>query len=171
MELFTTIFTDLDNLNEWKNKMMPSIEDTTEEEWVALMGRYGSSHVRYNNRYQFMAAFFTILREAQEKLRIKLKVNTELRSLGSEDALEGDEVITNTAVNPDTNPATDAYEALPYVNSQVAQKGKLGKVRGLYSWKHSVGGQAYNEFLDAFKGLFRVVLSEEVTLYGQRDNQ
>ena len=168
MELFTTIFPDLETLNEWKVKLMPTIPDTTEEEWVALLGRYGGSHIRYNNRVQFIASFFTILKEAQEKLRIKLQVNTRLRTLEEVEALDGEEVISNTATNPDQEPSTVDYDPLPYVNSQVAQKGKLGKVKGLYNWKHSVGGQAYNEFLDAFKQLFRVILREEETVYGQK---
>lgn len=167
MILFTQVFKSLDELNEKKNEMTPSIPDVNEDEWVALMGRYGSSHIRYDNVGQFMAAFFTILRESQERLRVKLKINTRLRSLEESEAMDGEEVITNTATNPDTEPSTDSYEPLPYVNNQVGQKGKLSKVRGLYNWKHSVGGQAYNEFLDGFVKLFRVILGEEIIVYGE----
>jgi hypothetical protein len=167
MEKFTDIFKDLDELNKWRENISPYIPEVELREWVALVGRYGDSHTRYSNRVQFICAFMTILGENIEKLRVKLRVNSELRQLDVVDALSGDEVITNNATNPDTSPSNDAYEPLPYVSSQVAQKGKLAKVRGLYDWKHSVGGQAYNEFLDGFRPLFRVVLREEVNLYEQ----
>jgi len=167
METFIDVFPTLAKLNEYKTELFPSIEDTNQEEYVSLVGRYASSHIRYMNRYQFMCAFFTILREAQEKLRIKLTINTRLRSLEESEALEGEQVITNDATNPDTEPSTNDYSPLPYVNKQVAQKGDLSKVKGLYNWKHSVGGQAYNEFLDAFKSLFKVILIQEETVYEQ----
>ena len=165
MEKFTDIFKDIEELNAWRGEIAPHIPAIEVQEWVALMGRYAESHIRYNNRVQFICAFMTILGENLEKLRVKLKVNTALRELDPSEALSGDEVITNNATNPDTTPATDSYDPLPYISTQVAQKGKLATVKGLYEWKHAVGGQAYNEFLDGFRPLFRVVLREEINIY------
>ncbi len=166
MEKFSSIFPTLEIMNEYKNDMAEDIPDINKQEWVALNGRYNESEIRYGNRYQFMCNFFTILRESQEKLRKKLSINTTLRSLTDEESLVSDEIITNNAVNPDTEPSTDNYTPLPYVNTQSAQISKQGKVRGLYALKHSIGGQAYNEFLDSFRPLFRVILVEKEVVYG-----
>ena len=156
-KLFAEIFPDLTTINARRAAINPLIPAINNEEFVALMGRYGESHVRFSTDLMFEYNFFTILRENQERLRTKLEANAKLRALSEDEALEGEEVIINVSANPDSAPATDAYEALPTVTQQNAQKAKLGKVQGLYNWKHSVGGQAYNEYLDGFKMLFRVV--------------
>lgn len=167
MRLFSEIFKTMDELNEKLLKMKPEATTINNDEWVALMGRYGSSHIRYNNEGQFMAMFFTILQESLEKLRAKLSINTKLRTMDESEALNGDVMVVNNATNPDTEPSTEDFSPLPYINSQTAQKTKYGKVSGYYQWKHSVGGQAYNEFLDSFKYLFRVLLTEDYTVYGE----
>lgn len=167
METMSDIWPTLEAVNQDIQELFDGIEPMSKNEYSALMGRYGSSHIRFSNRTQFKLSFLTIYSEGQERLRAKLRINTRLRNLDEREALGGSEVITNTAANPDTDPSTDAYEPLPYVNSQTGQKEKLSTVTGLYNWKHSVGGQAYNEFLDAFKLLFRVILREEITLYEQ----
>lgn len=167
MILLTKVWSDLESYNQDRAIFFPSIPEMTEEEWVVLMGRYGSSHIRYSNPTQFKFAFFGLNKEAQEKMRAKLKVNERLRNLTEEEALSGDEIITNVATNPDTAPSMDVYEPLPYVSNQTGQKETRGKVAALYNWKHSLGGQAYNEWLDTFRALFRVILQEEVDVYGQ----
>lgn len=162
---FPVVWKTLAEYNTDKNFFMPSIEDMNEEEWVALLGRYAESHIRFHNVTQFKMAFLTINKEAQEKLRSKLKINARLRSLNEDEALYGAEIITNMATNPDTEPTTEAYEPLPYVNQQTGQKEQLGIVGGLYRLKHSIGGQAYNEYLDSFRSLFRVILIDEEVVY------
>lgn len=165
MQLFTEVWKSLDEINSDIVEFFPSIAPMEKEEYYSLLGRYGSSTIRYTNPLQFKLAFLTVYKEAQERLRAKLKINTVLRNLSEQEALDGSEVITNAATNPDTSPETDDYDPLPYVNNQTRQKEKLSKVSGYYNWKHSVGGQAYNEFLDAFRMLFRVLLSSEEEIY------
>lgn len=167
MELFVDVWPELSKVNEDIVTFFPEVPPMVQKEYNALMGRYASSHIRYSNRTQFKLAFLTLYQEAQERLRAKIRINTRLRTLDEKEALSGSEVVTNMATNPDASPDTDDYEPLPYVNNQSRQKENLSKVTGLYSWKHSVGGQAFNEFLDAFKLLFRVILSEEVVVYDQ----
>lgn len=168
-KLFTEVFLDLAALNLRKAAINSTIPDMNNEEWVALMGRYAGSHIRFTNVVQFEYAFFTVLRENQERLRTKLLANTALRELSEDEALDGEQVVANVSANPDSAPATDAFAPLQTVTQQNAQKAKLGKVQGLYNWKHSVGGQAYNEYLDGFKMLFRVVhkIPEEEIIDGQ----
>lgn len=163
-KLFLEVFPDLATLNARRLVINPAIPEVNQEEFVALAGRYGGSHIRYTVPLLFEYAFFTILRENQERLRTKLLANMKLRELSEEEALEGEVTVANISSNPDSEPATDAFEPLPTITQQQSQKSKLGKVQGLYNWKHSVGGQAYNEYLDSFKMLFRVVhkVPEEV---------
>lgn len=167
MEKFTDVWETLESYNADRQKFYPTTPAMTQEEFNTLLGRYASSTIRYSNRTQFKLAFMSINVEAQERLRAKLMINTKLRNLVEEEALEGNMVVINNATNPDTEPSTEAFSPLPYVNGQTAQKEKIGKVGGLYNWKHSVGGQAYNEYLDMFKRLFKVVLEEEITVYEQ----
>lgn len=162
---FKKVWSDIDEINSDMNEMFPSIPNMEVEEYNSLMGRYMESQIRYYNVHQFKFAFFSIFKEAQERLRAKLKINNLLRNLDPSEALGGSEVITNIATNPDSSPETDEYEPIPFVNNQTRQKENLSKVSGLYNWKHSVGGQAYNEFLDSFRGLFRVILSDETEEY------
>lgn len=164
---FTSVWEDLESYNSDLLIFNPSFAPMEQEEYNALMGRYAESDIRYKNVTQFKLAFMTLNKEAQEKLRSKLLINTRLRNLTEEQALEGTIVISNNATNPDTSPAVDAWEPLPYVNAQSGQKEKISTVRGLYNWKHSVGGQAFNEYLDTFTKLFKVLIIEEEDLYGQ----
>lgn len=164
---FKDIYGSLEQLNERKNELMPSIDDLTSEEYVALIGRYAESNIRYSSVIQFEAAFLTTMKESLEKLRAKLKINARLRTMEEAEALKDESRIVNSATNPDTIPPTDTDEILGYINAQQTEKGKLSPVRGLYNWKHSVGGQAYNEFLDSFRYLFRVILFKEEVVYGQ----
>jgi hypothetical protein len=159
---FEFVWESVEELNKDKNKFFPSIPDMEQEEFTALAGRYWGSEIRYTNMMQFKFAFFSILVDALPRLRAKLRINERLRNLSVEEAMEGMEIITNVATNPDTSyPEPDEiYEPLEYVSSQSAQKEKQGIARGLFNWKHMVGGQSYNEFLDSFKKLFRVILSE-----------
>ena len=165
---FTEVWKDIVEVNADISEFFPSMPLMEREEYITLMGRYAESRIRYTNPTQFKFAFITIYKEAQERLRAKLRINTRLRNLEEMEALGGSEVITNAATNPDTNPDTDNYEPLPYVNNQTRQKENISMVTGLYNWKHSVGGQAYNEFLDAFKPLFRIILSGETEVYYER---
>ena len=162
---FSKVWEDIDAINADKNTFFPSIPDFEPEEYAALLGRYAESHTRYDNETQFKLAFFSIDIEARPRLRAKIRANELLRNLDEDEVLEGGLSVINSAANPDTAPSTEAFEPLPYINSQSAQKDKLGKVSGLYNWKHSVGGQAYNEYLDSFRKLFRVVLREEKVVY------
>lgn len=162
---FTEIWEDIDAINIDKNIFFPELPDFTNEEFNALLGRYAESHVRYHNPTQFKLAFLSNDIEARARLRAKLKANETLRNLELSEILEGGQSIVNVATNPDTEPSTEIFEPLPYVNTQNAQKDTLSKVNALYNWKHSVGGQAYNEYLDSFRKLFRHVLSEEIVVY------
>lgn len=159
---FEFVWESVEELNKDKDKFFPSIPNMEQEEFTALAGRYWGSEIRYTNMMQFKFAFFSILVDALPRLRAKLRINERLRNLSVEEAMEGMEIITNVATNPDTSyPEPDEiYEPLEYVSSQSAQKEKQGIARGLFNWKHMVGGQSYNEFLDSFKKLFRVILSE-----------
>jgi len=165
MEKFTDVWKNISEVNVDITNFFPSVLPMEAEEYAALVGRYAESTIRYSNRTQFKLAFLTLYKEAQERLRAKLRINTTLRNLEESEALGGTEVVTNAATNPDTSPDTDDYQPLPYVNSQTRQKENLSKVTGLYNWKHSVGGQAYNEFLDTFTKLFTVILSGEQEVY------
>jgi len=166
MQKFTEVWKDLGEVNTDITLFFPSISPMENEEYASLLGRYAESEIRYSSPIQFKLAFLTLYKEAQERLRAKLRINTTLRSLEEEQALTGSEIITNQATNPDTEPGTETYEPLPFVSSQTAQKEKLSRVTGLYNWKHSVGGQAYIEFLDTFMKLFRVMHKHKETIYG-----
>ena len=166
MQKFTEIWKDITEMNVDRNKFFPSIPEVEPEVYAALLGRYAESEIRYTSPIQFKLAFLTLYKEAEERLRAKLMINTRLRSLDETEALSGSQVMTNAATNPDTEPDTGNYDPLPYVNSQTAQKESLSKVTGLYNWKHSVGGQAYIEFLDTFMKLFRVMHQHKETIYG-----
>ena len=106
---FTKIWEDINTLNNDKNKLFPSLEDYTPEEYGALVGRYAESHTRYDNPTQFKMAFFTIDIEARPRLRAKLRANDMLRNLEEDEVLEGGISIVNSATNPDTAPSTEAF--------------------------------------------------------------
>lgn len=162
---FSQIYPSLEELNRRKNLLNDKIPDLENEEYLALIGRYAQSSIQYNSVIQFEAAFLTTLIESLSRLRAKLKINERLKTMEETEALKDDVRLVNMARNPDSEPTTDTDEHLPYVQEQQVVKGSLSPVKGLYNWKHSVGGQAYNEFLDSFKFLFRTLLVKEDTMY------
>lgn len=167
MEKFTDVWKDINEVNTDIETFFPSVSPMEPEEYAALLGRYAESEIRYTNRTQFKLAFLTLYKEAQERVRAKLRINKILRELEEDEALVGMQVVANQATNPDTEPPTEDYEQLPYVNAQTSQREKVGRVTGLYNWKHSVGGQAYIEFLDTFMKLFRVIHKHAEAVYEQ----
>jgi hypothetical protein len=166
MQKFTEVWKDITQINQDIQTFFPSVPQMDTEVYAALLGRYAESEIRYTSPIQFKLAFLTLYKEAHERLQSKLRINTILRNLDEEEALSGSQVMTNAATNPDTEPDTGNYEPLPFVNSQTAQKESLSRVTGLYNWKHSIGGQAYIEFLDTFMKLFRVIHKHKETIYG-----
>lgn len=167
---------------------MPTCEDFTEEEYAILIGRYAESHIRSKNEIQFMCAFFGISVEALDKLHAKLRANKWIRGLSEEEVLQGEKTTRNhteetgqtinEATNPDTEPSTDVFDALPYTNSQEkSQQLRETKdetntrnplVSAIFNWKHGMGSQAYNEFLDSYRELFVQIFStKEVYVYGR----
>lgn len=162
---FSEIYPSLEELNRRKNELNNKVPDLENEEYLALIGRYAQSSILYHSVIQFEAAFLTTLVESLSRLRAKLRINDRLKNMEETEALKDDIRLVNVARNPDTEPSNNIDEALPYVQEQQVVKGSLSPVKGLYNWKHSVGGQAYNEFLDSFKFLFKTLLVEEDTVY------
>ena len=142
-----------------------SKETITKDCWLAIIGRYSESHIIMRNEMQFKAAFLSTFLEAYPKLTAKLSINDKLRGLTVDEALDGGKILANNAKNPDSEPADSDTEELPYINDQTVRKETLSKVRGLYDWKNTVGGQAYNEFLDRFRPLFRVILVDKEEMF------
>lgn len=186
---FSEIIKDYDTLEKCRAAIMPSCPEFTQEEYAALIGRYGESHTRYTNEGQFLAQFFTISLEGLPRLRAKLRANDKMRNLSDDEVLEGEKYTTtdkeiqtgtiNQASNPDTEPPTEEFESLPYIQGQEKSKAEntrehteartLGKVSGLYFYKHSLGSQAYGEWLDSYRDLFRKILSTDEEYYYRKE--
>jgi hypothetical protein len=135
--------------------------------YFLLASRYRNSRPKMDDENRFKAAIFSIIFEYGPTWEARLKAQHELRKLLDDPdgaLLEGATAIYNHSINPSRPPAVDAFEPLPTVNDQNANKWKKGKLEAYATLMDSLKTDVTESFLSRFDKLFREWLEPDGNL-------
>jgi hypothetical protein len=135
--------------------------------YYLLASRYRNSRPKMDDENRFKAAIFSIIFEYGPTWEARLKAQFELRKLLDDPdgaLLEGATAIYNHSINPSRPPAVDAFEPLPTVNDQNANKWKKGKLEAYATLMDSLKTDVTESFLSRFDKLFREWLEPDGNL-------
>lgn len=133
--------------------------------YYLLYANYGNSVVASSDPTRFAYNVFAIIYESGPSWEKELEVQNKLRSLTDADLLSGAEQIVNHAYNPSQAPATNAFDALSYINEQSANKYKKGKVDGYALLLQLLKSDVTSIFISKFKKLFLTIVEPERPLW------
>lgn len=131
-----------------------------------LYSRYGNSVIASYDVNRFKYSVFSTIFMYGPAWETKLKLQKEIRDLANSNELfEGATMINNHSYNPSTEPSTDAFEALPTINDQTANRRKKPKIEGYASVLGILKDDVSAEFLDRFKPLFLTIVEPNRPLW------
>jgi len=171
---FGDIFTSADEfLSEYKKSGLAAIQEATVTDkyirtlWYLLAARYRNSRPKMYDENRFKAAIFATIFEYGPTWEARLKAQHAIRKLLDDPdgaLLEGATAIYNHSINPSRPPATDAFEPLPTVNDQNANKWKKGKLDAYATLMESLKTDVTESFLSRFDKYFREWLEPDGNL-------
>lgn len=141
--------------------------DLIETLYYLLYAKYGNSSIASSDPNQFKYKVFTTIFEYAPAWKQRLLIQEKLFNLNpdSEDVQKGTINIYNHAENPDTEPATDAFEPLEGINMQNANTFIRGKLEGYALLNDLLVTDVTEEFLGRFKKLFITFVGPQFPLW------
>lgn len=134
--------------------------------YYLLYSRYGNSTIASYDENRFRYNLFSIIFMYGPSWETKLKIQHDIRELAKSDELfDGATMVNNHSYNPSTPPAMNAFEPLPTVNDQSANKRKKPKIEGYASIMGILKSDITAEFLDKFRNLFITIVEPNAPLW------
>lgn len=137
--------------------------------YYLLYSKYGNSAIASSDVNQFKYKVFTTIFEYAPAWKKRLEIQEKLFNINlsevDPDYLKGTMVMYNHAVNPDTEPTTTSYDALPGINRQTVQTTKRGMLEGYSTLLELVNTDVTAAFLNKFKKLFITVVMPQAPLW------
>ena len=131
-----------------------------------LYARYGNDVVASYDINRFKYSLFSIIFMYGPAWETKLSIQKQIRDLAISDELfEGATMINNHSYNPSNPPANDAFQPLPTINDQTANRRKKPKIEGYASVLGILKNDVSAEFLDRFKPLFLTIVEPNSPLW------
>lgn len=162
---FREIFPDSDTFNDWMAVFEVTIPDP--DVFSHLSIRFGGDRFAYSSISVAVSKMAQILAVEYPAYKQRKETAELIYALDLEEFKKGMISINNTAENPNTDPATDALDPLPFINAQVVAGVKLSEFEALQRKYRAVYTNYLNQFLDKFDDLFFKIIpeSEDVLLY------
>lgn len=133
--------------------------------YYLMFARHGNDPIANYDENQFKMKLWTMVWQYGPMWEKKIALQTELRGLTTDQLREGAESIANHASNPNTEPSTNAYSPLPYIDSQNAIKGKISPIDAYAKIWNMLEADATDEFLENFDKLFKKFVKPGTYLY------
>lgn len=166
-ELFTDFYPNVEKfIEDYSNNGIPkTITDTTATTlYYLLYARYGNNPVANYDANQFKYKLFALVFQYAPTWEKRLEIQETLRGLSQDELRQGYKMISNRALNPETEPSTSALEELAYINSQDTTNAKKAYVNAYAELWDMLKVDVTKELLDKFKSLFKLVVAPERTL-------
>lgn len=135
-----------------------------------LYAKYGSSHIASMDLNQFKYQVFSLIHEHGLLWARKLELQEALRELTDEEILISGRRIVNHALNPSTEPSTDAMEALPFINEQTASGFRKNRIDGYMELYEVLHDDFTERFLGRFRKLFISIVFPQAPLWYISEN-
>lgn len=134
--------------------------------YYLLYSRYGNSTIAAYDENRFRYNLYSIIFMYGPAWEAKLRIQKEFRDLiGSDELLQGATQINNHSYNPSAAPATDAFEALPTINDQTANRRRKPKIEAYSGLMAVLKNDVSAEFIDKFKHLFLTIVEPNAPLW------
>lgn len=139
--------------------------------YYLLYARHGNDPIANYDENQFKFKLFTLIWQYGAEWQKKLEIQANIRALTEADIREGGESISNHASNPNTSPETNAYEALTYIDSQNAMKGKISKIDAYLKQWNLLDSNLTEDFLIRFNILFKKFVKPGTFIYVSEEDE
>ena len=172
---FSEIYPDFDKFKEDATEMSALIPSDFDETaltrlYFLLLGRYANSSIASSDVNRFKLQLFGIVFEYGGTWNKKVSLQEKIRKIEEEDAREGTRRIDNSAYNPATTAEnTSSLEALPYINQQLSQGQKKGKLETYAQIYTLLADDITEAFLNHFRKLFLWFVSPQTDLWYTTD--
>lgn len=123
--------------------------------YYLLMARYANNPIANESETVFRIKLESIVFQFGGAWEKKLDIQNKILKLTDEDIERGATMVYNHAMNPDTAPATDALEALGYINDQNTSTSKKSKIDALGTLWGAIRTDVSKLFIDKFNVCFR----------------
>jgi len=136
--------------------------------YYLLYAKYGNSSFNSTDLEQCKYKVFSTIFMYAPAWKMRLQIQEKIFNLDPDaaDIKEGTIMYYNHAENPDTAPATDAFQTLQGINSQSTSNVKRGKLEGYATLNALINTDVTEDFLEQFRKLFiRVVSPQKAILY------
>lgn len=143
----------------------PITEDSLNILFYLLYGRYANSTIASSDLNQFKYKLFSIIFQFGPTWEKRLDIQDKLRGLTEDQIRVGSKQVNNHAYNPSTDPSTDAFDPLEYINEQKQNLFEKGILDGYVMLMSLLEKDVTEEFLDKFKKLFLVIVEPELPLW------
>lgn len=165
---FADIYTELQTFKEdYANNGIPTtISDTNLTTlYYLLYARYGNSCIASSDETQFKYKLFGTIFMYGPAWQKRLEIQSDLVSMGIDEAIKGTTAIHNSALNPSQAPSTQSLEELNYINAQNTTKYKKSKIEGYATLYSLIDTDVTEQFISKFKKLFITVVEPELPLW------
>ena len=129
-----------------------------------LYARYCNSTVASIDIDRFKSQVYAIMYMHGPAWQKKQAIQDYIYALDEDDIRVGSTTVLNTAQNPSTSPATDAFTALTKIDSQNASRTISSPIKAYAELRTLVEDGFTETFIDKFKKLFIVVLDTNCNL-------
>lgn len=175
--IFSEIFPDIDSFKEqWNTVGLPMTDVCTSDDpfvnvvFYSLYARYGNSQIASTDSNRFIYGVMSVCYNSGPTVRKKLEIQKSLRDLTVDDLTIMSQSITNQAANPSQSPATTSDTILPFIDAQVVNKGKSGKLAAYAGLLSLQDESVMYDFINKFKFLFKTTPQpEQVYLFAEEE--
>lgn len=133
--------------------------------YFLLYSKYGNSTIASCDLNQFKYKLFSIIWEYGPTWEKRLQIQSNLRSLTTEEIQAGSFAIYNHAYNPSSEPSTSTIEELPKIDAQNTTRYKKSPVEAYAYVDALLRADVTEDFLYKFKNLFLKIVAPEMPLY------
>lgn len=130
-------------------------EDSSGVLYYLLMAKYANNPIANEDESVFRIKLESIVFQFGGAWEKKLDIQKRILELTDDDIERGATMVYNHAMNPDTEPTTDAAEALGYINDQNTSTSKKSKIDALGTLWGAIRTDVSKQFIDKFKVCFR----------------
>ena len=166
---FSDIYPDYETfLDDYRNLSFPTTledEENLRVIYYLLYSKYGNSNILSTDITQFKFQLFSLIYQHAAIWERKMALQKSLRELTDEEILISSRQVINHALNPSSEPSTNAMEALNYINEQTTSGYKKNKIDAYMFLYDVLRDDITAEFINRFKKLFIAIVFPQAPLW------
>ena len=142
-------------------KPAPLTSASAKTVYFLLYAKYGNNPISNEDINEFKFKIFANIFASGGLWEKKIDIQFRLQELAESEIMTGAKQIYNHALNPSTEPSTDALQELPYINDQNTSQHKKSILEAYSLLWEALHGNATEEFLGKFKNCFAIYVGKD----------